>query len=107
MYGHLRALYVRMDGDRPLSIACVRRVHEDAHTITHKERCHLLGQAAGGFMQIQKPIRWCGVGGVCEDVCATMSKPVPAGATNARESGLSPGKINQVHDSTRNKCKTG
>jgi len=69
----------------PLLIACVHKVHEDAHTIEHKERCHLLGQAAGGFVQMHKKlIRWCGVGCVCEDKCATMSKP--AGATNAHES---------------------
>ena len=34
-------------GIRPLLIACVRRLHEDAHTIEHKEGCHVLG--ASGF----------------------------------------------------------
>ena len=41
-------------GIMPLLIACVHRVHEDAHTIEHIKRCHLLRQAAGGFVQMHK-----------------------------------------------------
>jgi len=41
-----------MDGDQT-DVDSVR-TYEDAHTIEHIKRCHLLGQAAGGFVQMHK-----------------------------------------------------